>query len=231
VRRLLARLSYANVVSTLALILALGSGGALAASQLAVRSVGEPQLRPGAITASKIRKNAVTAPKIKALAVKNGKLAGGAVDASKLAKGAVSAEKLANGAVSTEKLAAEAVTGEKVNEATLGTVPSAGRAEVAGFADAANPAAFAKVGETGELDASNSSGIAVQKIEAGLYCVTVAAFSPRGAQVTAQFDGLGSVSAFARIGGAAACPSPQIEVQTWNGGVKVESPFFVVAYR
>lgn len=35
----------------------------------------------------------------------------------------------------------------------------------------------------------------------------------------------------ARIGGAAACPSPQVEVQMWNRGVKVEAPFFMVSYR
>jgi len=225
------RLTYANVVSTLALALALGGASALAASQLGARSVGERQLRPGAVSAEKIRKDAVTAPKILALAVKGGKLAGGAVGAAKLAGGAVTSEKLANGAVGSEKIAAEAVTGEKVNESTLGQVPSAEKANAAAFAEAANPAAFAKVDQAGSLDTSNSKGIgSVKQIEAGVYCLS-AVFSPRGAQVTPQFNGLGAISAFARIGGAASCPSPQVEVQIWSGASKVEAPFYVVLYR
>lgn len=226
------RLSYANVASTLALLVALGAGSAFAANQLAPRSVGERQLRPGAVTADKIRKNAVTAPKIKALAVKNGKLAGGSVDAAKLASGAVTGDKLANGAIGTEKVAPDAVTGEKVNESTLGQVPSADNANSAAFAESANPAAFAKVDKKGGLDVSNSKGIgAVKEIETGIYCISVSAFSPQGVQVTLQFEGLGTIAAFARIGGGASCPSPQVEVQTWNGGTKVEAPFFLAAYR
>jgi hypothetical protein len=140
--------------------------------------------------------------------------------------------KLANGSVNTEKIAPEAVTGEKVNEGTLGQVPSANTASSASFADSANPAAFAKVDKAGNLDAVNSKSIAsTTELEAGVYCVVVAGFSPRGAQVTPIFNGIGSSDAFARIGGAAACPSPQVEVQAWNGGVKVEAPFYLVAYR
>ena len=225
-------LTYANLASTLALSLALGAGGVYAADQLAARSVGERQLRPGAVTADKIRKNAVTAPKIKALAVKSGKLAGGAVNVAKLAAAAVTAAKLADGAVSTAKLSPDAVTGEKLDESTLGQVPSANSAAFAAFAESANPAAFAKVDKDGNLDPTNSKGIAaVKEIEAGVYCLTVAGFSPRGAQVTPQFNGIGSTDAFARIGAAASCPSPQIEVQIWNGGSKIEAPFFATAYR
>jgi hypothetical protein len=230
--RLKDHLNYANLVSTLALFMALGGAGAFAAGQLAPRSVGERQLRPGAVTPDKLRKNAVTAPKIAALAVKEGKLAGGAVSATKLADGAVASAKLGAGAVVTEKLAAEAVTGEKVNEGTLGQVPSAVTAGSAAFADAANPAAFARVDKAGVLDQSSSKGIAsASQLEAGVYCVTVGGFSPRGVQVTPIFEGIGSTDAFARIGGAAACPSPQVEVQLWNGGVKVEGPFYLTAYR
>lgn len=231
--RLRPRLTYANVVSTAALLLALGGASAFAASQLAPRSVGERQLRPGAVTPDKIRKNAVTAPKIKALAVKNGKLAGGAVDGSKLASGAVASDKLANDAVTTEKLAPDAVTGEKVNEQTLGQVPSAASANTAALAESANPAAFAEVYKDGGLDATNSKGIAAAKrFQAGVYCVTVASFSPRGAQVTPQDSAHPETSAYARIGGAGnPCPTPQIEVQMLEKGLNIDTRFFAVAYR
>jgi len=225
-------LTYANAASSLALILALTTSGAYAASQLAPKSVGERQLRPGAITAAKIRKNAVTSPKIAAGAVVEGKLAQGAVSTAKLADGAVSSAKLANSAVITEKLADGAVTGAKVEEGTLSEVPSAARAQSAAFAEAANPAAYAKVSAAGKLDAASSKGIAaVEEIAAGVYCLTVSGFTPVGAQVTPQFNGIGSTDAFVRIGGAASCPFPQVEVQTWNGGANVEAPFFLVAYR
>jgi hypothetical protein len=231
-KRLRPHLTYANLASSLALLAALSTGGAWAASRLAPKSVGERQLRAGAVTAAKLRKNAVTSPKLAAEAVTLGKIGQGAVDASRLAPGAVGAFQLAGGAVITEKLAAGAVTGEKVSESTLGQVPSAQKAESATTAESANPAAFAKVSAAGTLDAANSKGIAaVNEIEAGVYCVTVAAFAPTGAQITPQYNGIGSTDAFARIGGAASCPSPQIEVQTWNGGAKVEAPFFLVAYR
>ncbi|MFL5902061.1 MAG: hypothetical protein ACJ75S_12805 [Solirubrobacterales bacterium] len=226
------RPSYANVASTLALLIALGTSGAYAASQLAPRSVGERQLRPGAVTADKIRKNAVTAPKVMALAIKNGKIAGGAVSAEKLADGAIGEGKLAGGAVTTAKLGQGAVTGEKVEESSLGQVPSAASADTAAFAESANPAAFARVEGSGSLDGSNSKGVvAVKRVEAGVYCVT-ASFAPRGAQLTPVFDEVKTVAIFARIGGAGSpCPSPQVEVQAWNGGVKVDTPFFLVAYR
>jgi len=231
-KRLRPHLSYANVASSLALLLALSTGGAYAASKLAPKSVGEKQLRAGAVTASKLRKNAVTSPKLAAEAVTLGKIAQGAVDSSRLSSGAVGSFQLANGAVITEKLANDSVTGEKVNESTLGQVPSAAKADFATTAESANPMAFAKVSAAGVLDGTNSKGIAkVQETEAGVYCVTVSSFAPTGAQVTPQYNGLGSTDAFVRIGGASTCPSPQIEVQTWNGGAKLEAPFLLVAYR
>jgi len=233
-RRLAPKLSYANVASTLALALALGGTSAWAANQLAPKSVGEKQLRPGAVTAEKIRKNAVTAPKIKAQAVKQGKIAGGAVVASKLGQGAVSSEKLADGAVTTTKLATGAVTGAKVDEQSLSQVPSASRADTASFAESADPAAFAAVSQEGDVDGALSKGITSanvkQGIEAGIYCITVPAFAPRGAQVTPRYNGSGTVTAFVTIGGTGSCPSPQVEVQMHNGG-PVKAPFYIALYR
>jgi len=235
VSQLRPRLSYANVVSTLALCLALGTGGALAAAKLAPKSVGAKQLRPGAVTAEKLRKNAVTAPKIEAGAVKAGKLAAGAVSAANLANGVVGAEKLAAGAVTAEKIANGAVSGEKVDEASLGQVPSAARAQVAGFAEAADPEAFAKVDQEGAVDSSLSKGIGAanvkQGLEAGIYCIAVPSFAPRGAQVTPEYTVSGAVTAFVKIGGSGSCPAPQVEVQTFNAGARAREPFYVVVYR
>src|ERR1043165_6989155 len=139
------RLSYANVTSTLALMIAIGTGGAYAASKLPDKSVGELQLRPGAVTAQKIRKNAVTAPKIKAEAVKQGKIANGSITAAKLTQGPVSNSSRQEGSVTNSKLAPEAVTGDKALESTFSQVPSAAKAEFATNAESASPPAFASI--------------------------------------------------------------------------------------
>lgn len=91
------RLTYANVVSTLALFLVLCGGVAIAA-RVGRRSVGAPQLKAGAVTTSKIKANAVTTRKLSRLGV----------TAAKLREGAVTTEKIFNGAV----------TGEKINAAS-----------------------------------------------------------------------------------------------------------------
>jgi len=75
----MSRLTYSNVLSTVAVLLALGAGTAFAASQLAKNSVGTKQLKKNSVTAKKIKKNAVTAAKIKKGAVNSAKIADGAV--------------------------------------------------------------------------------------------------------------------------------------------------------
>lgn len=59
------RLTYANVVSTLALVVALGGGGAAVAAGLAKNSVGSPQIKNGQVTAADLAGNSVTSAKIK----------------------------------------------------------------------------------------------------------------------------------------------------------------------
>lgn len=82
------RLSYANVIATLALFLALG-GGAIAASQLGKNSVGSKQLKKNAVTKAKIKKNAVTSAKIKNGAVTSAKIKADAVNGGKIADASV----------------------------------------------------------------------------------------------------------------------------------------------
>jgi hypothetical protein len=227
------KLSYANVVSTIALFVAISGAGAYAASQLAAKSVGEPQLRPGAVTAEKIRKNAVTTPKIKEGAIKQGKLANSSITAAKMALNSVASGSLTANAVVNEKIAPDAVTGEKVVESTLSQVPSASRADFATAAESANPIAFAHVTKEATLDADLSKNVASvsQGTLSGIFCVEVAGFIPRGAQVTPQFEGGGIVSAFARIGGSTDCPAPKVEVQTFEGAARTKEGFYVAFYR
>jgi hypothetical protein len=85
-RAVLRRLTYANVIATLALFLALG-GGAVWAAGKASTKVGTGKLKPNAVTAGKIKANAVTSAKIRENAVTAVKLREGSVSFGKLAAG------------------------------------------------------------------------------------------------------------------------------------------------
>jgi len=76
------RLTYANVVATLALFLALSGGVVWAASK-----IGTKNLKANAVTAGKIKRNAVTNAKIRGNAVTTAKIKTGAVNLTKLAAG------------------------------------------------------------------------------------------------------------------------------------------------
>lgn len=89
------RLTYPNVMSTIAVFIALGGATAFAATALPKNSVGSRQLK----------KNAVTATKIEAGAVSGNRLADGAVSSDQLAGGAVTGAKIADGGVTADKLA------------------------------------------------------------------------------------------------------------------------------
>jgi hypothetical protein len=65
VKQVRKRLTYANVMSSLAVFLVLGGATAFAATQLAKNSVGSKQLKKNAVTAAKIKKDAVTGAKVK----------------------------------------------------------------------------------------------------------------------------------------------------------------------
>jgi hypothetical protein len=98
------RLTYANVMSSLAVFLILGGATAFAA----VQKIGANEIKANSIKTGKIVKEAVTAGKIK--------------------NGAITETKIADGAVTTNKIANDAVTGDKVKESTLGEVPKAASA-------------------------------------------------------------------------------------------------------
>jgi len=104
------RLTYANVMSSIAVFLVLGGATALAASQLGKNSVGTKQLKKNAVTAAKLKNSAV------------------------------STAKLANKSVNGAKIADGSVTGADINPSTLGTVPKATDATNATHATSADSA-------------------------------------------------------------------------------------------
>ena len=122
ISRVRKKLTYSNVIASLALFVALG--GAAVAAGLPNNSVGAKKLKNGAVTTKKLRKEAVTNLKLRADAVSGSKIAGGsvgggdlannAVSASKIANNAVTNSKIANGVVGTNKLGNEVVTTAKL---------------------------------------------------------------------------------------------------------------------
>lgn len=124
------RVTYSNVIATMALFIALG--GIAVAAGLPRNSVGPRQLKRGAVTAAKIRKQAVTSGKLAPKSVINGKLAensvgpgnigNGAVTTAKLAANSVIASTIKNGVVTTNKLDNEAVTTAKLGKESVATV-------------------------------------------------------------------------------------------------------------
>jgi hypothetical protein len=115
------RLTYANVMSSIAVFLVVAGGSAFAANQLGKNTVGSKQLKKNAVTAAKIKNGSVVAAKLGAGAVSGAQLGTGAVTESKLAAGAVSGAKIADGAVGGSKLADGAVTGSKLAAGAVGT--------------------------------------------------------------------------------------------------------------
>ncbi len=59
------RLTYANVMASIAVFLVLGGGAAFAAAKLGKNSVGTKQLKNNAVTTKKIKNDAVTGAKVK----------------------------------------------------------------------------------------------------------------------------------------------------------------------
>jgi hypothetical protein len=74
VKQIRKRLTYANVMSSIAVFLVLGGATAIAANQLGKNSVGYKQLKKNAVTAAKIKRNAVTTAKIRNRAVTGAKI-------------------------------------------------------------------------------------------------------------------------------------------------------------
>ncbi len=123
------KLTYSNVIASLALFIALG--GAAVAAGLPRNSVGPNQLKRGAVTPAKLRKAAVTsgklapksvvAGKLGANAVLPGNIGNGAITSAKIGAGAVIANSIKNGVITTNKLTNAAVTTPKLANESVTT--------------------------------------------------------------------------------------------------------------
>jgi hypothetical protein len=121
VNRLKQHLSFANVLSCMALFVALGGGVAVAAGKIGPGTVKATNLAKEAVTNPKLKKQAVTSGKIKDRGINAADLGTGAVINSKLASKAVTNAKLGTESVGSTKLAKKAVTESKLAAEAVGT--------------------------------------------------------------------------------------------------------------
>ena len=137
------RLTYSNVMSSLAVFLVLGGASAYAA-----KKIGSHDLKANSVTTAKIKKNAVTTAKIK--------------------KNAITTAKIKNDAIATGKIKDDAITGDKVKVDTLGEVPKAKHAIDAD--NAVNATNFSRYFTSGVVTASG--GQEVQLLDISPFKVT-----------------------------------------------------------
>jgi hypothetical protein len=143
------RISYSSATATLALVVAVGSGGAVFADELLPKdSVGTAQIRAGAVSTRDLSNDAVRAGKVAngtltGADVRNGTLTGAdmrdrsvntsdlgkdAVRAGKVANGTLTRADIRNGSLTGSDMRDESVTGADISEATLDPVPTARQA-------------------------------------------------------------------------------------------------------
>jgi hypothetical protein len=126
VRWIRARLSYANVASTLALFLALGTGTAYAANEwtgenivdqsltaadIQIGTIGTLRVQDNSLQAIDLAPDSVGSSEIASAAVGSSEIAAGAVGGSEIAAGAVGTSEIANNTVSSADLAGGGATG------------------------------------------------------------------------------------------------------------------------
>ncbi|MDX6617182.1 MAG: hypothetical protein QOD60_2273 [Solirubrobacterales bacterium] len=105
------KLTYANVMSTIAVFLVLAGGVAWAGHKL----IKGGQIKNGAINTKKLKNGAVTNPKIGSQAVDTGNLADKAAKQGKIGQNAIITEKLADGAVTTGKTSFAVASGRVIS--------------------------------------------------------------------------------------------------------------------
>ena len=146
--------TFANVCSALALIIALGTGTAYAAN-----TVFSTDIVDGEVKTADLDTGAVTSAKVADGAIGPAQLAVGSVSSSQLAPGAVGPGQLAPGAVGPGLLSGDGVDGSKVADGSLTVADirgadtmvsisvKAGRVPAGGCADLKRAAPGAQVGE------------------------------------------------------------------------------------
>jgi hypothetical protein len=205
VKQIRKRLTYANVMSSIAVFLVLGGATAFAATK-----IGANELKANSVLTGKIKKEAVTTSKLK----------NSSVNTSKLANDAVTGAKVDEATLGQVPSAARAVTADSATTAASANPEAFAKIE-------GNGTVVASLSKG--IGAAN-----VTHPSTGTYCITVPGFQPRGGQATPQFGGSYGITALFTTGPTGFCPSPATQVITASGGTTpapADETFYVVFYR
>ena len=127
-------LSFANVISLMALFVALG-GTTYAAVTLPKNSVGARQIKKNAVRAAEVRKNAVGASEIRSNAVVGGDVLDGGIGSLDILDGNLTAADLGNNSVGSGELAPNSVGSSELADNSVGSselaADSVGNSELA----------------------------------------------------------------------------------------------------
>jgi len=137
VKRIRQRLTFANVMSSIAVFLVLGGGAAYA-----TKKVGSNEIKGNSITTGKIKKEAVSAAKLKKNAVTNAKIRNGAVNSFKIASG--------TNLIATASGTIAATSGSFEEPATIGLVGTTTFTPAAGTVDQLNVEVRGNLNRTGK---------------------------------------------------------------------------------
>ncbi len=210
------RLTYANVMSSIAVFFVLGGATAFAATK-----IGANELKANSIKTGKIVKEAITTSKLKNNSITTGKIANGAVSATQLAAGAVTSAQLADNSVSGAKLQNGSVSATKLVPGFVAPVAS-------------KLARFANIDENGVVLAG-TAGLSQANVTAsggGFYCFSGLNPAPVGGVATIDYENAGSEEIIQfGLGAGPVCPAgTQAFVNPRKGGAAQKAGFFVILY-
>jgi hypothetical protein len=146
VQRIRSNLSFANIISVIALFIALG-GASYAAVTLPKNSVGAKQIKKNGVGASEIKRNAVGASEIKSNAVAGGDVKDGSIGSGDLGDNSVGSGELSDNSVGAGELSTNSVGGSEVGSDAL----TADDIQGSTLDSEVGPDAFARVAADGTL--------------------------------------------------------------------------------
>jgi hypothetical protein len=186
-KRARSKLTYANVISTLALFLVIAGGSAFAAGKLGKNTVGTRQIKNNAITTAKIKDGAVTGSKIATSSL---------------------------GTVPSATNAAHATTADTASRATTAdSATSAGNAQTVGGKTAAQITAESKVTCPAGMKAQSGLCFETSPRPANLLATAIFVCSAEGLWMPT----LGQLLAYERHYETSAPPAEWSEPITWDG--------------
>lgn len=121
------RLTYANVMSTIAVFLIIGGATAFAATHLGKNSVGTKQLKKNAVTGAKVKDGSLTGADVAAGSLATANFADGSINSAKVLDNSLTGKDVADNSLTGKDVEDDSLTGADIQESTLGQVPDAAK--------------------------------------------------------------------------------------------------------